>query len=517
MGGFVRVLLKKTNIVILTVVSIVFAVFIVLYLSTTASSSSQSNTRLLSRSCGIHYSPDFDLRCYYYRTHESAGFLLPLVLLKPIKQESKAFDERNLLVYIPGGPGQGYMTGPDEISHWMEWLKERQSTFDVLLFDPRGTGDGKPAAQCSAYLSKVRELIAATPEFSEEYRMLNSALMMCFDEYGQKLAKIFPDVDQKYLYDLFATRHQAEDVNGMVKSLGYERAHLWGVSYGTRLALTAAPYDVVKSLILESVYPFSKGLYSDGIELYRNSFNTHERLYRLYRKHHGQPVSDYRNLYRRALNRLQGKPLTLALKSWKDDDEVSFTLTGMRLLEFSFSTLYSPYLYDVYYAGIEAYAESGEVNDALLLSLETFVNNIVDDQFSVVVYFATECLDGQSEELDDLNFVFDGFPEIEAYFAEGFAYDFCKDYGLSSELSVSDLKYISKPTLIFSGELDPITPADWGASLEVILPEAQHVTLHDTGHAGLKGVDCNWHFLNEFINTGNVKVKIKCTAEPLWP
>lgn len=510
-------LLKKTNIIILTLVCIVLAVSTFLYLSSTASSLSQTNSRLLSRSCGIHYSPDFDLRCYYYRTHESAGFLLPLALLNPINQDGKALDERDLLVYIPGGPGQGHMTGPDEISHWMEWLKERQSTFDVLLFDPRGTGDGKPAAQCSAYLSKVRELIATAPELSEEYRILNNTLTKCFDEYGQKLAKTFPALDQKHLYDVFATRYQAEDINGMVKSLGYERAHLWGVSYGTRLALAAATYDVVKSLILESVYPFSKGLYNDGIELYRNSFNTHDRLYRSYRKHYGQPVSDYRSLYRRALSRLQEKPLTLVLKSWKDDGEVAFTLTGMRLLEFSFSTLYSPHLYDAYYTGIEAYAESGEVNDALLLSLEYFVNNIVDDQFSATVYFATECLDGQSEKSDDLNFVFDGFPEVEAYFTEGFAYDFCNDYGFSTELAVSDLKYTSKPTLIVSGEFDPITPPDWGGALEEILPEAQHITLYDTGHAGLKGVYCNWRFLNEFINTGNVNVNIKCMAEPLWP
>ncbi len=512
--------LKKINIILLSGSCIVLAVLVLLYRSITVSLSPQSNDRLLVRSCGIHYSPDFDLQCYYYRTHEGGGFLLPLALIKQKKQlklKNNFSEQRNLVVYIPGGPGQGHMTGPEEIAHWMAWMKERQSTFDVLLFDPRGTGDGKPSARCPSYIGKVRELIAKAPDLSEEYRILNQTLTKCFDEYGQKLGKAFPSLENKQVYDAFATRHQAEDINGMAKALGYERAHLWGVSYGTRLALAAASYDVVKSLILESVYPFDKGLYTDNLELYRKSFDMHDRLYRSYRKNYAQPEIDYRSLYRQALNRLQEKPLTFTLKSWKDDSEIPFTLTGTRLLEFSFSTLYNPYIYDVYYAGIETYSESGEVTDALSLSVEYFVNNIVDDQFSALVYFATECLDGQSEEVDDLNFAFEGFPEVEVYFSEGFVYDFCEDYGFSSDLSVSSLKYASKPTLIFSGEFDPITPTDWGYSLAEMLSEARHVTLRNSGHASLKGLDCNWSFLNTFISTGNVNLNIKCSAESLWP
>lgn len=511
MSGFISVSLKKINIVVLVLVCAVLIARTLQHHAIVTSSSPQSNARLLARSCGIHYSPDFDLLCFYYRSHEGGGFLLPLALLK---QKNNTSEDRDLVVYIPGGPGQGNMTGPEQISLWMEWMQAGQLTFDVLLFDPRGTGDGKPAARCPSYLNNVYELIAQSPELSDEYLRLNKALASCFDDYARELAKIFPALDKQQAYELFATRYQAEDIEGMVKALDYKRAHLWGVSYGTRLALAAAHSDVVKSLVLDSIYPFDKGLYSGWIGLYNDSFDQHENAYQRFRK---DKSAVYRDLYRKVLDRVKATPLELKLKAWKDDSVLAFVLTENRLLELSFSTLYSPHLYSSYYAGLESFASTGVVTQDLEWSLEYFVNNVVDEEFSSMVYFAVECLDNVSESLTSDDFVFDGFPEYEAYFYAGLKHNICQQYGFSTDVSVSNLSYANKPTLIFSGSFDPVTPSLWGDALSAILPDARHIELPNAGHAGLRGSDCNWSFLNAFIDTGSTNIDIHCKVEALWP
>src|SRR6185503_15624183 len=57
----------------------------------------------------------------------------------------------------------------------------------------------------------------------------------------------------------------AADVNDLRLALGYDQWNLYGVSYGTRLALTVVrdyPQSV-RSVILDSVYPLQVNLYTD--------------------------------------------------------------------------------------------------------------------------------------------------------------------------------------------------------------------------------------------------------------
>ncbi len=485
---------------------------------------SPSLPRLTHRECVDFFSGDFEVKCFYYRTHEKGGFKLPLALIKQGARyrAGAASTERELMVYIPGGPGQGHMTSADEITFWVEWLDAHDQNYDLLLFDPRGTGESIPSATCDNYHAVAEPLLAEAVETEDELSRMNNMLLECLGIYTKALKRQFPMFDDAELYDVFATRNQSEDINGMVTSLGYQRAHLWGVSYGTRLALASSRFEVVKTLILDSFYPFNKGMASDWVEVYYDSFNTHQRLYSQYleaRDAQDEGVNgSFNELYRNVLQVLRSKPLKVEIERWHDEHKIAFTLTPERLLELSFSNLYSPYRYNDFYSGLAFVAETGSANAGFLGVLEYFVNNVLDESFSFLTYYAVECLDNQSQQITQKDVSFKVFPIYERYFYLGFKNTLCDKFSFSKGLDVQSMQLnnFNKPMLIFSGEYDSVTPSAWASDFSKKHTTVQHVTLRNSGHAQLRSQQCNWSALNNFIREQISGATFQCEVPPLW-
>ncbi len=483
-----------------------------------------SLSRLLPRDCGGLFSSESEVSCFYYRTHDNGGFKLPLALIKQGEQQRVGVSprERELMIYIPGGPGQGHMTNADEITYWVEWLNANEQEYDLLLFDPRGTGDSTPSTACERYHFMAEGLLAKAVETEIEIVQMNTMFSECLDQYAKELSQLFPEHSGAVLYDVFATRNQVNDIKGMASSLGYQRVHLWGVSYGTRLALAASQFDVVKTLILDSYYPFDKGLASDWIELYYDSFRRHQTLYQNFlgarnRHEQGEITDTYKTLYQGALNFLKNKPLSMDVELWSEERKITFALTPERLLEISFSSLYFPHRYSEFYLGLELLAKTGRANPDLIEVVEYFVNNVLDENFSFITYYAVECLDNQSQRISQTDVSFDIFPIYEPYFYLGFKHTLCDYFGFSKGLDVQrmDVTY-NKPTLIFSGEFDPVTPSYWAKEFSQMHTNIRHVELKNSGHAQLRGQQCNWSVLNDFIREQVSTPDIQCEDPSLW-
>ncbi len=474
-------------------------------------SSSDHPPRLSNRACPSIVSSSFSVHCYYYRTHPNGGFYLPMALLRGDRRVGEK--QRPLLVYIPGGPGQGYMTSADNLQYWADWMDVNHVGFDILLFDPRGSGESIPNAYCHAYHRRVRELLGEDIALKDEYTELNGILMQCFSDYQGRLQAHIPDAS----YDVLATKQQAHDVDGMLAALGYSQAHLWGVSYGTRFALLAAQSDRVKSLILDSPYPFSAGQYSDWLVLYERSFTLFDTLYLKYAERK-KDDTDFRSVYQKAHAGLQKAPLDVSVRHWASGRYQRLVLSANRLLELSFSVLYSPHLYDAYFSGLAYFAHTGRMPEEWNPVLEDFYNNIVDKHFSFLSYFAVECLDNAKEDQVDVLRKLNEVPDIADYFSTGLDFDICGDVGFSNNFAVQGSNYSDKPVLIFSGQYDPVTPAERGEKLAQRFTLAQFFLLPNTGHGSLQSQNCDWQFIDRFIVHGTVPADMPCqAAEHSWP
>ncbi len=58
------------------------------------------------------------------------------------------------------------------------------------------------------------------------------------------------------------------------------------------------------------------------------------------------------------------------------------------------------------------------------------------------------------------------------------------------------------PTLVLSGEVDPVTPPTWGEQTAATLSRSKHIVIPGTGHTA-GGTGCGQRLMREFIEEGS--------------
>jgi pimeloyl-ACP methyl ester carboxylesterase len=139
------------------------------------------------------------------------------------------------VVYLAGGPGS---SGVREVRAFSTFpnLAYLRSRSDIIVIDQRGTGFSQPDLFCP-------EVIKATAESGD----MLAGSRACHDRLVGTGVR-FADYNSAY---------NAQDINAVREALGYSEWNLYGVSYGTRLALTVMrdQPDGVRSVVLDSVFP----------------------------------------------------------------------------------------------------------------------------------------------------------------------------------------------------------------------------------------------------------------------
>ena len=146
------------------------------------------------------------------------------------------------IIYFSGGPGDA---GRD-IADFLVEIGIAGGPRDVIVFDQRGTGASTPSLDCPEYTEAVWELLAAPAPPLEELAISDAALGAC-------RARLLADgVD----LDAYDTPTTAADIEDLRVALGIDRWNLFGVSYGTTVALEVVRQhpESVRSVVLDSVY-----------------------------------------------------------------------------------------------------------------------------------------------------------------------------------------------------------------------------------------------------------------------
>src|SRR5256884_8424987 len=136
-------------------------------------------------------------------------------------------NDPNPVVRLEGGPG-----GPS-LDNWARYITSANyATFvfnhDLIMFDQRGTGYSTPSLKCPETLQNQFETLDKHLSATDFERLQLQALRACHD----RLVRSGVDLNT------FNALENAADVHDLILALGYKQANLYGVSYGTRLALT---------------------------------------------------------------------------------------------------------------------------------------------------------------------------------------------------------------------------------------------------------------------------------------
>ena len=160
--------------------------------------------------------------------------------------------EPDPVVFLQGGPGGEavkLITG-----YYKQLVVPILKKHDFITFDQRGTGLSDPALNCDelskAYLQDVEGLIPS----STRGLVYSNAMVSC---NGLMSAK---GID----LNAYTTVESSDDIKDILSLLGYQKADLYGASYGTRLAQVVMRDhpEIVQSVILDSVVPVESNTFA---------------------------------------------------------------------------------------------------------------------------------------------------------------------------------------------------------------------------------------------------------------
>ena len=430
-----------------------------------------------------------------YSLPDSRQITLSVAILRS-DNESAAADP---ILYLEGGPGGSPVKRLPRTYETLFRPVMQQTGRDIILFDQRGTGFSSPALDCPGYLAERVNLLdyadGSTPLSEIDVRLrLVAALQDC----GQQLA-VAADLSQ------YHSANSARDVQMLRQALGYETVNLWGISYGTRLALTVLRDnpDGIRSVILDSVYPPDVNLFTEHPS---NTLGALDALFVTCARDAacGTTYADVRGLLFETVAALNAEPVRLTIR----DTRTGTTYENVRfdgdllldtLIDFMYDSDLLPF---VPFLITEASAGN-------LQSFAAYLGYRIgrQDDISNGMYLAVQCREELAfTERGAIRAALRQIGDLDDYTPAGIQGDdyvpICAVFETGHAPALENIAVRSDvPALLLAGRYDPVTPPHWAKQAAETLSNSAFVELPDAGHAVSVGAGCGQQLLIMFVNT----------------
>lgn len=430
-----------------------------------------------------------------------------IILSVVILRQPDGNPEPDPIIYLEGGPGGSILKRLDS-AYRSRFLPLFSANRDIIIFDQRGVGLSEPALDCPAYNTILNDTydhningVAISNEQSDT--LILNALKAC----GERLS-------DEYDLSLFNSANSARDIDTIREALGYEQINLWGISYGTRLALTAMRDnpDAIRSVVLDSVYPPNSNLF---MEVPTTRQRALDELFAacLDNTACNTTYPSLEAVFYATVQLLNEFPLEMTIINtitgniYSDavidgDDFLMMTLTLM------YQSNVIPILPQLIY--------QMHTRDYGLFAI--FAGGIYAQQetLSIGKYYAVQCHEEVSFiERNILEQSYLGLPELERLGSTGYGvgamHDVCESFEAGKADALEDLAVISDiPTLVLSGEFDPITPPSWAQRALETLSNGVYIEFPYQGHGVTASNDCARDLMNAFIQASETDLDTRC-------
>ena len=171
-------------------------------------------------------------------SNPSAGTFSLYVKLRPATNPSLRVGS---MMVNPGGPGFGGSALADDSSYYFS--TDLTDHFDIIAWDPRGTGKSSPAIDCVDDYDQYFG-IDSPPDTPDEKQALIDASQAFNDECAANSGEILPYI---------STQASATDMNSIRQALGEDKISYFGFSYGSELGATWATMfpQTVRAAVLD--------------------------------------------------------------------------------------------------------------------------------------------------------------------------------------------------------------------------------------------------------------------------
>lgn len=438
---------------------------------------------------------------YFYPAESDAASTqrLPVVVFRHLGLQHR----ESPIMYLAGGPGGSAWLGADEIESWYYWLDSVDWPHDFVVFDQRGTGLSEPRFACPEATELNARLLSDPLPTAQGMAQGYATYRRCHKRLRGA------DID----LSRYTTVASAGDIRDLMNALGHDAWNLYGVSYGTRLAMEVQRRypERVRSVILDSVYPPEiDGAMTWPWLLHRSL----ERLFEACRNdaachaEHPRLKAQFVDL----LDRLAEEPLRYAMPHPVSGKMMDVTVNDERLVYVIFDALYQWDLIGQLPATIDGLHRGDKTLLRPLLAMH--VGSLFDPTFSDAVYFSVECHDAHPFDRQRYLQNVEAHPLVAAYTRPAADYDVCEFWssGRAPERFYRPV-HSKLPTLLLAGEMDPITPVEWAEQAARGYPNGYLFRFPGIGHSVIDSDQCGVRIARQFLAHPWKKPSAACVAD----
>ncbi|MGE3492838.1 MAG: alpha/beta fold hydrolase [Vicinamibacterales bacterium] len=397
---------------------------------------------------------------------------LNIVVLPALRADARP----DPLFFLAGGPGQGAAKMAKTIR---EMFRPILTDRDIVLVDQRGTGKSNPL-EC---IDEDDSLKAFERTEAETMAMLKQ----CMAGY---------DADLR----LYTTPIAMDDLDDVRAFLGYDKINIYGGSYGTRAGLVYLRRhgDHVRAAVLDGVAPTNMRL---PLFFARDVQRALDLL-----------IADcaanaacntrYPGLQARLpalMARLEKAPVTTAVIHPRTGERGEITFTARHLANILAGTLYIPVASTL----IPAMIERAEQNDFQgLLALASIGDGGGEPNMSVGMQLSVICAE-DAPRITPADVAKESAGSMFGPYVMRMQQDACA-FWPRGEVEAAFYEPVTSavPTLVMSGEIDPVTPPVWGEEITRHLPNSKHIVMPGTGHTA-GGTGCGLRIIRAFLDKGD--------------
>lgn len=459
--------------------------------------------------CSTFQINDERFECGYVRVPEfhnqpdGAQIKLAVAILPRAGDASQAAGAANAFVVAQGGPGGSALDTFANFfaDNYFPALKTLHAERDIVLYDQRGTLYAQPSLTCPEELALTLETLDQVIAPDEMLRREEQAALECRARLTRQGVRL----------DAYNSFENALDVEDLRRALGYEKFDFYGVSYGTLLALHAlrATPDTFRSVILDAVVPAqinpNAQVPASMQRAFQELFNACAQDVECERA-----FPNLKQKFFETVDALNARPARVPLTDGETGKTYNAALDGDTYMNLLFQFIYNSELIPALPKLIDD-AHNGHFD--FISVYYPFV--VFDRAFASGMYYSVMCAEDADFMVDDL--ALDG---VDAHIAAAQKRDtaaflqLCKKWAVPQLGARADEPVASNiPTLVLSGNFDPITPPPNGqAAAETLAPSYPYV-FPAYGHGALTSGDCPNEMIADFVRDPSRAPNAQCIKE----
>lgn len=488
--------------------SLLFACALVLVLSTTAFArvpQSERGENFEPVDCSTFEISSDQFECGYVSVPElyAAPDGKQIKLAVAILPHTGDAESGNAFVVAQGGPGGSTL---DTFASFFETgyypaLDDLRSQRDIVLYDQRGTLYSQPALMCPEELDLTLKNIETDVSTEQDLRDSTAAALACRERLvgeGVNLAA-------------YNSIENAHDIESLRRALGYDAFDFYGVSYGTLLGLHALREtpSTFRSVVLDAVVPAQNNPNALVAQSQQRAFDhlfaacaNDEKCNRAY-PHLGQTLDAL-------VDKLNRTPVRIPLTDSKTGKTYDAVTDGDDFLNMLFQFIYNT---EILPGLPQMIHDAGEGRYALIQAFYPLV--LFDRAFASGMYYSVMCAEDADFTIDALALQGVNKTIATAQKRDTASFlDLCQKWNVPPLGPAADAPVSSNvPTLVFSGDFDPITPPSFGQAAAETISPSYVFEFPAYGHGAMTSGNCPNEMIDAFVRNPGRAPDAQCIRD----